>query len=355
MKEYINIILVLICFYFYYSFFHLIKQIYFNENIVYYNSEEIILNDKDIINIYFYSYLYLPINNETKRCNFINIHQFINYFFPNKLKFRIVNNIDRADIVINDIYNYSYNNNKINMLICVENLEYWKLKFKSDYKHFTKYGHYGNNNMNLYLYNDIYNIYKTDDILAIPMRYIYINYLIKNYNNVKPNINTQFKDKKFCLMINKSKLNSEIDNISKLLSSIGTVDNISLYNDYINNTSCYHSVELLNVFNKYKFIICFENSYSDGYITEKIFNCLFAKTIPLYKGSKKIGDNINKNCFIDINDFSNDELLNKIKIINNDENIYNSYINNNKISDLYNDENYENEMIEFIKMKKNNI
>jgi len=44
----------------------------------------------------------------------------------------------------------------------------------------------------------------------------------------------------------------------------------------------------LEVLSKYKFCICFENAYDiDGYVTEKIWDCLQAGTIPIY-----IGENI---------------------------------------------------------------
>ena len=120
-----------------------------------------------------------------------------------------------------------------------------------------------------------------------------------------------------------------------------------MYTDLLDK-SCYHSIELLNVFNKYKFIICFENSYADGYITEKIFNCFFARTIPIYKGSEKINDYINKDCYID----ARSNYIDEIKRIINDENLYNSYINSPKISTNYNDENYNQELINMI---ENNI
>jgi len=137
-------------------------------------------------------------------------------------------------------------------------------------------------------------------------------------------------------MINKSKLNPQINETVNLLEKIGQIDSLSQYPDLLDK-SCYHSIELLNVFNKYKFVICFENSYANGYITEKIFNCFYGKTIPIYKGSEKITDYINKNSFID----GRGNFIEEVKRIKDDENLYNSYINTNKISDNYNNENYD--------------
>lgn len=56
---------------------------------------------------------------------------------------------------------------------------------------------------------------------------------------------------------------------------------------------------------EYKFILCFENMIMPGYITEKIFDCLFSGTIPIYLGAPDISNYVNNNCFIDFRDFNN--------------------------------------------------
>lgn len=50
---------------------------------------------------------------------------------------------------------------------------------------------------------------------------------------------------------------------------------------------------------KYKFALCFENSILKGWITEKIFDCFFAGTVPVYWGAPDITDYIPENAFID--------------------------------------------------------
>lgn len=56
----------------------------------------------------------------------------------------------------------------------------------------------------------------------------------------------------------------------------------------------------LDTMSSYKFAICYENARDiPGYITEKIFDCFFAGTIPIYWGAPNICDFIPKNCFID--------------------------------------------------------
>jgi hypothetical protein len=55
----------------------------------------------------------------------------------------------------------------------------------------------------------------------------------------------------------------------------------------------------------YLFNICYENTKdTPGYITEKIFDCFAAGTIPIYWGASNIEDYIPKDCFIDRSSFS---------------------------------------------------
>jgi hypothetical protein len=53
----------------------------------------------------------------------------------------------------------------------------------------------------------------------------------------------------------------------------------------------------------YTFALCFENMILKGWITEKIFDCFFAGTIPVYWGAPDIQDYIPQDCFIDMRQF----------------------------------------------------
>jgi len=53
----------------------------------------------------------------------------------------------------------------------------------------------------------------------------------------------------------------------------------------------------------YKFTLCFENTIFPGYITEKLFDCLLAGTIPIYLGAPDIGDYVPKDILVDFRDF----------------------------------------------------
>lgn len=61
---------------------------------------------------------------------------------------------------------------------------------------------------------------------------------------------------------------------------------------------------------QYKFSLAYENVKDvSGYISEKIFDCFNAGTIPIYLGANNILDYIPQNCFIDKRDFSSLEEL----------------------------------------------
>lgn len=58
------------------------------------------------------------------------------------------------------------------------------------------------------------------------------------------------------------------------------------------------------VLQNYEFCLCFENMRMDGYITEKLFDCLYAGTIPLYLGAPDVLDYIPAGIFADCRKYS---------------------------------------------------
>lgn len=54
---------------------------------------------------------------------------------------------------------------------------------------------------------------------------------------------------------------------------------------------------------RYTFALCFENMVLKGWITEKIFDCLFAGTVPVYWGAPDIAELIPPECYIDMRSF----------------------------------------------------
>lgn len=80
-----------------------------------------------------------------------------------------------------------------------------------------------------------------------------------------------------------------------------------------------------------KFNICCESTNLNGFTTEKILHALACNTVPIYFGNENVSDDFNKDSFIDLRDFQNiDELVDYIKKVDNDDELYNSYLNKRK-------------------------
>lgn len=117
--------------------------------------------------------------------------------------------------------------------------------------------------------------------------------------------------------------------------------NMSTSRDINNENETYNDIAV-DLYKDYKFVIAMENKDEDGYFTEKINNPVIANSIPIYWGNKKIFDYINKDRIIYIPDYTDKELIDKIKKLDNDELEYNKIIN----QPLYVDDSKKPENIE---------
>ena len=169
----------------------------------------------------------------------------------------------------------------------------------------------------------------------------------------------KFKEKKFLILINANKLpffpfkllnlfgkelySERIKSIEFFETHIP--DKFFLYGRGWNKPKKYNLTELIFGYKKYstykgevddkikllsgfKYCLCYENLTDvNGFITEKIFDCLKARCVPIYWGASDIEKYIPKNCFIDFRDFEDyEKLLAYLDSI--DENKYNNYIKN---------------------------
>jgi hypothetical protein len=229
-------------------------------------------------------------------------------------------------------------NSKRTILLCVENCSVGR----PHYKHFNQFGHFNDQRINIYIYNDISQLIKTDKYIAIPFIYIYIDNFIKLQKSIKIK-EIPFEKKKFCLFTSRNLLNSNKQIIINELSKFGKIDHISQYTE-IENITCYHDPKMLEIYNKYKFIICFENSKTDGYITEKIFNVFLSKSIPIYDGAPNINKFISQQSFIE---FENSQrFIKKIEMLSKNKKLYEHIINSTKISQQFNNENWSTELLQ---------
>lgn len=293
--------------------------------------------DKPIIKIRFLLETSIFVVKDIKNYYEIPQNLFIKMFLPPKYNYQIVDKDEKADICFFSIQLVDENllrDDEINILFVVENLSVGR----THYQHFNKFGRYGNKKVNIYFYNDIPEIIEKPK-LSLPISYYFYNY----YKNILQNIeykalNTEFEQKRFCLFISQNGLNDNKMKAVNQLKNIGQIDFISQYQG-IKDISCYFDNRLLAIFNQYKFIICFENSKTPGYITEKIFNVFLSKSIPIYDGAPDVDKYFNKNSYIKFNEIN---FIKKIKKLNQNKSEYNKMIKKQKLNTNFENNNLFN-------------
>lgn len=110
-----------------------------------------------------------------------------------------------------------------------------------------------------------------------------------------------------------------------------------------------------DVLKNYKFSYAYENIREiPGYITEKIFDCFHAGTVPIYWGAPNVESYIPKNCYIDREDFpTQSELVQHLIAMNELE--YQQYLSNidqflqSESAKLYSQEHFIQTFIEMIR------
>lgn len=128
----------------------------------------------------------------------------------------------------------------------------------------------------------------------------------------------------------------------ELLNSYKTVDSGGKYNNNVGGPV----PDKIEFEKNYKFTMTFENTSSNGYTTEKIMEGFAGATIPIYWGSPDIAKEFNPKAFINCHDFANyEDVLNKIKEIDNDDALFLSMVKEPIVVDdsqaaRYFDENY---------------
>jgi len=60
----------------------------------------------------------------------------------------------------------------------------------------------------------------------------------------------------------------------------------------------------LEAMSRYRFAVCYENMVLDGWITEKLFDCLCAGVVPIYLGAPDIAEAVDPDCYIDARRFA---------------------------------------------------
>ncbi len=88
---------------------------------------------------------------------------------------------------------------------------------------------------------------------------------------------------------------------------------------------------------KHKFSMAIENSCRAGYTTDRIVNSIAADTIPIYWGNPEIGKEFNTKRFINCHEYKSfDEVVERVKEIDNNDDLYLKIINEPIFASGYN-------------------
>lgn len=97
----------------------------------------------------------------------------------------------------------------------------------------------------------------------------------------------------------------------------------------------------------YKFTIAFENSFNNGYTTEKLTDPFMASSIPIYWGNPVVTRDFNPKSFINCSDFASfDDVIEYVKYLDNNDDLYLEMLNQPPL--LYSPEEREKEWENFI-------
>jgi len=140
----------------------------------------------------------------------------------------------------------------------------------------------------------------------------------------KPDPDTILKGKTgFCNMVTSNPMGKDRATFFHKLSDYKRVDSGG---KYLNNVGGPVADKMAFIKN-YKFSIAFENSCYPGYTTEKIVEAMTAHTIPIYWGNPLVQRDFNTKSFVNCHDYANfDEVVRRIKEIDNDDGLYRSYM-----------------------------
>ena len=182
-----------------------------------------------------------------------------------------------------------------------------------DYSISFDFDDYNNKNIRIplwYLYIDWYNVMSYGN----PSWLVPINYLTQENE-----FNQKNKDNFCCIVY--SKYNILRYEMTSNLSYYKFVDCFGkIHNKKILDGEKYK----MNTISNYKFNICFENSLYSGYYTEKLLHAKVSGAIPIYYSDKEFRVDFNEKCCLNLINYENiSDLLDDIKKIDNDSNLYN--------------------------------
>ena len=146
---------------------------------------------------------------------------------------------------------------------------------------------------------------------------------IKSVYNVIKEKNIDISKKKFCAWVVSNGGGTVRNLFFDKLSEYKTVDSGGRFRNNIGGRVA-DKIEFLS---HYKFSICFENSKTQGYISEKLVDAFNAGTIPIYYGDDTVLELLNNRSYIHVKDEADfKEKIELIKKIDNNDTLYNKMI-----------------------------
>ena len=164
--------------------------------------------------------------------------------------------------------------------------------------------------------------------IRLPLWVLQIDWFNKiNYTNpqyvipleyIKANPLTRKNKDKFCCIV----FNSRSPHRCEIIEKLGKYKKVDCYGKPFGNWF-YGEDNKLKTMSDYKFNICFENSISPGYYTEKMIHAKTAGCLPLYWADNGCEKDFNKNSFLNLYNFNNlDEFVEKIIELDKDDLAY---------------------------------
>ena len=198
----------------------------------------------------------------------------------------------------------------------------------------------------------------TNNFLTIPFLsfYMHCHHMVME-QLTKPRV--YYEHSKFCLFSVSNPKAQERIHFFHELSKYKHVDSCGKHLKNVEGCPAnYESKEYFDFIKPYKFMICFENTSLNNYLTEKIFNAYHSGAIPIYWGCPNIDQFINMDSILYLKpgytEKDVEKLIAKIKELDEDEALYKkmfetSFLKAGKIPDEFRIEVLNKEMCKRIK------
>jgi hypothetical protein len=155
-------------------------------------------------------------------------------------------------------------------------------------------------------------------------------------NELRRKISSVSEKNGFCSFVVRNPYCQERNSMFHLLSQYKKIDSVGSHLNNMGYVLGGNHSKKLEFLSQRKFSLCYENSSYPGYLTEKLFESLYANTIPIYWGSSTASLEFNPKALISRHDFDSDEqMIARIIELDSDNEQYNAMLR----EPIFNDEN----------------